>query len=416
MTATNSREIPRHRLTLVHDFLIQMGGAERVVETMAEAFPEAPVYTSATFGANLFPVFRSDRVRNSWMQKLPGMEKFHKKLFFLYPFAFKALRMGPTDLAWISSSSFSKWIPKPEGAKFVCYCHTPPRYFWNPDEYLENEIGNPVLRRFVRALMPLFRWSDLRQSRKIDLLLANSRNVQTRIRECYGRESVVVYPPVDVERFKVSERSDDFYLIVSRLVAYKHIDRAVRAFTESGKKLVIIGDGPDMGRLKSMAGENIIFLGRAPDETVTEMMANCRAYIFPGSEDFGITPVEAQACGKPVIAYRDGGALETVIEGETGVFFDQPEPASLIAAVEEFEEASWDPQRIRRNAERFSIERFIHETREILDAVERSGRTAKSQQGQVKDPTLFGGGNEPVAAFSLQRSLFSGSRQLNPFA
>src|SRR5690606_34548954 len=149
--------------------------------------------------------------------------------------------------------------------------------------------------RLVRALMPLFRRSDLRQSRKIDLFLANSRNVQKRIRDCYGRESVVVYPPVDVERFRVSERSGDFYLIVSRLVAYKHIDRAVRAFTGSGKRLVIIGDGPDLPRLKAMAGENISFCGRAPDETVTEMMANCRAYIFPGSEDFGITPVEAQA-------------------------------------------------------------------------------------------------------------------------
>ena len=378
------------RLALVHDFLIQMGGAERVVEVMAEAYPDALLYTSATFGANLFPAFRSNRVRNSWMQRLPGMEKLHKKLFFLYPFAFKSLRMAPVDLAWISSSSFSKWIPKPEGTKFVCYCHTPPRFFWNPDEYLQNEIRNPVLRRLVRALMPLFRRSDLRQSRKIDLFLANSRNVQQRIRECYGRESVVVYPPVDVERFQVSERSGDFYLIVSRLVAYKHIDRAVRAFTESGKKLVIIGDGPDRARLESMAGPGVIFLGRAPDETVTEMMATCRAYVFPGSEDFGITPVEAQACGKPVIAFRDGGALETVIEGETGVFFDEPETASLNEAVERFEKGLWNPNRIRRHAERFSIERFLRETQEILGALVHSPFAASPQEGQVADSTLSG--------------------------
>lgn len=387
-----------HRLALVHDFLIQMGGAERVVEVMAEAYPEAPVYTSATFGSNLFPVFRSDRVRNSWMQRLPGMERFHKKLFFLYPFAFKALRMASTDVAWISSSSFSKWIPKPDGAQFVCYCHTPPRYFWNPDEYLEHEIGNPILRRFVRALMPLFRRSDLRQSRRIDLFLANSQNVRQRIRECYGRESVVVYPPVDVERFQVSGRSDDFYLIVSRLVGYKHIDRAVRAFTESGKKLVIIGDGPDRPRLEAMAGPTVTFLGRATDEVVTEMMANCRAYIFPGSEDFGITPVEAQACGKPVIAFRDGGALETVVEWETGVFFDRPEPASLIEAVEVFEKGSWDPGRIRRNAERFSIARFLQETREILASLVPGEVTATPQEGQAGDSTLSGADRKGLSA------------------
>lgn len=244
----------QNRLSLVHDFLIQMGGAERVVEVMAKAFPEAPIYTSATLGPHLFPVFASDRVHNSWMQRIPGLETIHKKLFFLYPFAFKSLGMSPTELAWISSSSFSKWIPKPKGTKFVCYCHTPPRYFWNADEYLRNEISNPILRRLVRWVMPAFRRSDLRQSRKIDLFLANSKNVQRRIRECYGRDSIVVYPPVDVGRFSVSERSDDFYLIVSRLVAYKQIDLAVKAFSGSGKNLVIIGDGPDRERLEGLAG------------------------------------------------------------------------------------------------------------------------------------------------------------------
>lgn len=351
---------------LVHDFLIQMGGAEKVVETMAQAYPDAPIYTSATLGENLFPVFRSQRVRNSWMQRLPGMSRWHKKLFFLYPFAFASLRLPERRTVWISSSSFSKWIPKPRGNRFVCYCHTPPRYFWNPDEYLRHEIGNPVLRRFVRMLMPLFRRSDLRQSRKIDLFVANSENVRRRIRECYGRESVVVYPPVDVERFQVSGRSDDFYLVVSRLVAYKRIDLAVEAFSRLGKRLVIVGDGPDRRRLEAMAGPTVTFLGRAPDEAVVEAMATCRAYVFPGSEDFGITPVEAQACGKPVIAYRDGGALETVREGETGVFFDSPDAPSLAAAVERFETMEWDPAKIRRNAERFSVDEFLARTRELL--------------------------------------------------
>lgn len=373
-------------LVLVHDYLIQMGGAEKVVEVMAEAWPEAPIVTSATLGTGLFPVFRSRRVRNSWMQWLPGMLKHHKKLFFLYPFAFRSLRLPAAKLAWISSSGFSKWIRKPRGTKFVCYCHTPPRYFWNPDEYLENEISNPLLRRFVRMLMPVFRWSDLRQSRRIDLFLANSQNVRRRIRECYGRNSVVVYPPVDVERFQVGERSEDFHLVVSRLVAYKRIDLAVEAFTRMGKRLVIVGDGPDRARLEAMAGPSVEFLGRASDETVVELMATCRAYVFPGSEDFGIVPVEAQACGKPVVAYRDGGALETVVEGETGVFFDRPDPESLAAAVRELEGRGWDARRIRRNAERFSTARYLAETRSLLARVAESAPASVLEERHERHP------------------------------
>lgn len=353
-------------LVLAHDFLIQMGGAENVVEVMAESYPDSLLYTSATFGENRYPVFKTDRIRNTWMQWLPGMERLHKKFFFLYPFAFRSLRLPENSIAWISSSSFSKWIPKPRGGTFVCYCHTPPRFFWNPDDYLRNEIRNPVLRKFVRSLVPIFRWSDRRQAEKVDLFLANSKNVQRRIRDCYGRDSVVVYPPVDVERFQVSEKSEDFFVIVSRLVAYKRIDLAVQAFTKAGRKLVIIGDGPDRRRLEVMAGPTVEFLGRAPNKTVTEKMATCRGYIFPGSEDFGITPVEAQACGKPVIAFREGGALETVLDGKTGVFFDEPNSVSLERALERFDAMTWDCAVIRANAERFSEERFAEHTAEIL--------------------------------------------------
>jgi glycosyltransferase involved in cell wall biosynthesis len=383
---THSTAVDPSDLVLAHDFLIQMGGAEKVVEVMAEAFPQAPIYTSATMGPNLFPAFRSPRVVNTWMQRLPGMLKMHKKLFFLYPLAFRSLNLPAGKLTWISSSSFSKWLTKPRGARFVCYCHTPPRYFWNPNEYLENEIGNPLLRGLVRMLMPLFRQSDLRQSRKIDLFVANSQNVRRRIRECYGRNSVVVYPPVDVERFQVGEQSDDFYLIVSRLVAYKRIDLAVQAFTKLGKRLVIIGDGPDRARLEAMAGPTVEFLGRAADEVVTEKMATCRAYVFPGSEDFGIVPVEAQACGKPVIAFRDGGALETVVEGKTGVFFDRPDADSLAGAVRELESREWDPRRIRRNAERFSTERFLEETRDLLARVAESTPSSVLEERYERKP------------------------------
>lgn len=356
-------------LAIAHDFLIQMGGAERVVEVIANAYPDAPIYTSATAGKTLFPVFRSNRVHNTWMQKIPGIEMLHKKLFFLYPLAFKSLRVPDNSLVWISSSSFSKWLPKSKGSKFVCYCHTPPRYFWNPDEYLENEISNPLLRKFVRLLMPLFRRSDWKQAQKVDYFIANSVNVQKRIKECYQKESIVICPPVDVERFQVSHRSEDFHLIVSRLVSYKRIDLAVEAFTKAGKRLVIIGDGPDRARLESLAGDTIEFLGRAPDEVVTEKMATCQGFIFPGLEDFGITPVEAQACGKPVIAFHGGGALETVVEGKTGVFFREQTADSMIDAIDRFETIDWEIETIRANAERFSTARFLKETRALLDEI-----------------------------------------------
>lgn len=364
------------RVALVHDFLIQMGGAEKVVEIMAETFSEAPIYTSATKGQNLFPIFASDRVINSWMQKIPGLEKWHKQLFFLYPFAFKNLSVAPQkDTIWLSSSSFSKWLPKPKGSKIICYCHTPPRFFWSSDDYLRNEISNRWLRNLVTLMMPFYRESDKIQSEKIDLFVANSEHIQKRIEECYDRESLVIYPPVNVERFQVSQHSEDYYLIVSRLVSYKRIDIAVEACSNTNRKLIVIGDGPDRERLEAMAGPTIEFLGRVSDEVVEEKITNCRGLIFPGLEDFGITPVEAQACGKPVIAFRGGGALETVIENETGVFYDGFDPSLFQLALDDFEQRTWNPVYIRRNSERFSETRFIDETRLLLELTANSSES-----------------------------------------
>ena len=377
MSYSLRHEFPQNRLALVHDFLIQMGGAEKVVEVMANQFPEAPIYTSVTKGQHLFPAFRDEnRIRNTWMQKLPGIEKWHKMFFFLYPFAFRSLRTeSERDVVWISSSGFSKWIPKNDGITMVCYCHTPPRFFWMPDEYLQNEISSSLLRSFVRKLMPFFRKSDKAQTGKIDLFVANSKNIRDRIKKCYGRDSIVIYPPVDVNRFQVSDQTEDFFLVVSRLVSYKKIDLAVAACTATNRKLVVIGDGPDRDRLEKMAGSTVTFLGRAPDAVVEEKMANCRGFFFPGLEDFGITPVEAQACGKPIIAYRGGGSLETVVENETGVFFDEFDSESVVAALEKFDTIDWQRQRIRENAERFSEANYIAETNRLLTLV-----------GEVSDP------------------------------
>lgn len=353
-------------LALVHDYLIQMGGAERVVECMARAHPAAPIHTSATLDQGLFPVFRERRIHNSWMQGIPGLGKIHKKLFFLYPFAFASMRRPRASMVWVSSSGFAKWIRYRKGSRVYCYCHTPPRFFWQPDLYLEREIERAWLRAFVKRLVPLFRESDYRQAQRVHRFIANSRNVQARIREYYGRDSIVIYPPVNLDRFALGGPPGDHYLIVSRLVGYKRVDLAVRAFTGMKKRLVIVGDGPDRANLESIAGPTVEFRGRIPDDEVVALMRGCRGFIFPGMEDFGITPVEAQACGKPVIAFGEGGALETVVEGETGIFFRETRPEALAEAVRRAESVSWDPERIRRNAERFSEERFLREMSRLM--------------------------------------------------
>ncbi|MEM7600297.1 MAG: glycosyltransferase, partial [Verrucomicrobiota bacterium] len=337
----------------------QMGGAERVVAVMAKAAPEAEIITSATKYDTLFPEFRDKAIENTWMQRIPGVENHFKALFPLYPFAFKALGRRDARLVWMSSSGFAKWANFTETTPVFCYCHTPPRFFWQPDTYLPHEVANPAIRILVEKMLPFFREWDYRAAQKVTYFIANSTTVQRRIKEYYGRESVVIHPPVDVDRFTVAKTSEDFYLVVSRLVGYKGIDRAVEGLSRLGKRLIVIGDGPDRARLESLAGPTVEFKGRLSDEDVTWHMQNCYAFVFPGLEDFGITPVEAQASGKPVLAFGEGGALETVEPGVTGLFFSEPSAEGLADIVPEFESLTWDPSRIRANAERFSEDVFL---------------------------------------------------------
>jgi glycosyltransferase involved in cell wall biosynthesis len=359
------------RLAIVHDYLIQMGGAERVVAAMSEAFPEAPIYTSVTDPDHLLPEFLGKDIRNNWINQLPGCRRHFKKMFPLYPFAFRSMPRVDADVVWISSSGFAKWIRVADSAKTVCYCYTPPRFFWSPDTYMNREFKGAVLKTAATVLLTALRTWDFQCAQRIGQFVAISRCVQQRILDCYGRSSVVVYPPVNVDRFAVTSRFGDYYLVLSRLVGYKRIDLAVRAFNQLGKKLVIIGDGPDRSRLQALAGSNISFLGRLTDLETKRYLEGCRGLIFPGLEDFGIAPVEAQACGRPVIAFAGGGALETVIDSENGVLFHELSPQSLAGAVQRFEKIRWDAEIIRTNAERFSREVFLERMTVVLQAVSR---------------------------------------------
>jgi glycosyltransferase involved in cell wall biosynthesis len=346
---------------LAHDYLIQMGGAERLFASLHRAWPGAPVYVSATDYDHLMPDFKGAEIRNTWMQRLPGLRKHHKKMFPVFPFAFKSFGRLDADAAVVSSSGFSKWLRFTPRTRVFCYCHTPPRFFWQTEHYLRNEVQSEVLKAFARLFVMWLRPSDYACAKRVHHFIANSNNVKNRIREFYGRDSVVIYPPVDVHKFRVTSHHEGYYLILSRLVSYKGIDRAVVAFLKNGRRLVIAGGGPDRARLEQLAdgAANIEFGGRVEDDEAIKLIENCRAFVLPGSEDFGITPLEAQAAGKPVLAFGDGGALETVVDGETGVLFTDPSPDSINASIARLESVLWNPDRIRRHAERFAEPNFI---------------------------------------------------------
>ena len=353
-------------LVIGHDYLIQMGGAERVVASMARKWSGSPIYTSAAKWDSLLPEFRAANIRTSWMQRLPGIERHFKKFFALYPAAFRSFGVVDAPAAWVSASTFSKCMRFSPRTATVLYCHNPTRFLWQAGEYVDSEVKSRSLNQLVYAASPLLRMMDREAARKFDVIVANSENVRRRIARCYQRDAEVVYPPVAVDRFQVSGRDEGFYLVLSRLVAYKSIQRAIEACNALGRRLVIVGKGPDCERLQRMAGPTVEFRGHVPDEEVRDLIDKCSALIFPGEEDFGIAPVEAQACGKPVLAFRGGGAIETVIEGETGWFFDGVR-TTLTDAIRASEATRWNPGRIRANAERFDETSFHNRMTQIIE-------------------------------------------------
>jgi glycosyltransferase involved in cell wall biosynthesis len=356
-----------------------MGGAERVVASMAKRWAGSPIYTSAAKWDTLLPEFRASTIRTSWMQRLPGIERHFKKFFAFYPGAFRSFGVVDAPAAWVSASTFAKCMRFSSATATVLYCHNPTRFLWQADEYVDSEVRNRALSRLVHFASPVLRMMDRAAAQRFDVIVANSENVRQRIARCYQRDAEVVYPPVAVDRFKVSRRDQGFYIVVSRLVAYKSIERAIKACTALGRRLVIAGDGPDRDRLQRMAGPTVEFRGHVPDEEVRELMRECSALIFPGQEDFGIAPVEAQACGKPVLAFKGGGALETVIEGETGWFFDE-DRVTLADAIRASEATLWNPERIRANAERFGETCFHDRMTQIISRAVKGKREARERQ------------------------------------
>ena len=347
------------KIAVVHDYFTQLGGAEKVAEELYHMVPGCDLFATVALERKMPESLRGVPVQTSWMQNLPKLDQLYRLYFPLYPMAVRGLDLSGYDLILSSSSGYAKGVNTDLSAMHVCYCHTPMRWVWSFDSYSSREKFNPGLKAVLPAFIRGLRSWDEGAARQPDHFIANSQEVAHRIWRAYGRYAEVIPPPIDLDRFKVSTEHDDYYVILARLVAYKRIDVAVQAFTRMNKRLVVIGSGPALAELKTIAGPTIEFAGRATDAAVEEYVAKCRALIFPGEEDFGMAPLEVAAAGRPTIAYRAGGALETVVDGETGVFFDEQTADSLIAAVHEFERKDWSSTVMRNHAQRFGREAFV---------------------------------------------------------
>jgi glycosyltransferase involved in cell wall biosynthesis len=352
-------DLGRCRSALLHHWLLEMGGAERVSEAISDILGSPDIFCIVGDRSKLSPALQRCRMNTSFVQRMPFAKRRYRQYAMMFPLAVELFDLRPYDLVVSSDASVVKGaITQPE-ACHVCYCHTPMRYAWHMfQEYMTRAHG--IRRTAFVATMRYLRSFDQTSAARVDHFVANSRAVRNRIRRYYGRDAEVIYPPCDTGRFQIGNRVADYYLCVSRLVEYKRVDVAVKAFNMNGRRLIVAGDGPERKRLESMGQRNVEFLGRVTDDALARLYAQCQALVFPAEEDFGIVPVEAQASGRPVIAYAKGGALETVVPRRTGLFFEDQTAEALNQAVNEFEAKKdvFHPQEIRQAALRFSTERF----------------------------------------------------------
>jgi glycosyltransferase involved in cell wall biosynthesis len=352
---------PHGRVALVHDFLLDVRGAERVFAAMCEVWPKADIFTPVYDEAGTEGRFAHRDVNTSFLQRLRPTSRTFRGLLPLYPYAIESFDLRGYDLVVSSSSAWAHGVIVDEHAVHVCYCHNPFRYAWNARASALS-TRNPVARAALAAIFSRWRQWDWIAAQRVDRYLTNSRTTQLRIARYFGRESSVVYPPVQTGRFQPGAVSD-YYLVVSELLTHKRINVAIEAFNRLGRRLVIVGDGPDTRRLRRMAGPTVEFAGRVSDARAEELLRGCRALVVPATEEFGIAAVEAQASGRPVIAVGAGGALETVVEGVTGTLYTPDDPTALAAAVARFAPEDIDPEDCRANADRFGVVRFQEELR-----------------------------------------------------
>ncbi len=364
------------RVALVHDYLIKQGGSENVLEALLRLFPGAPVFTSYYCPETLPEHWRRYDIRSSFLQKFPlgKTVNYQKRLQYLLPLmpvAFESFDLREYDLVISSAHAFAKGVLTRPDALHLSYLHTPTRYLWDMTwEYQRNFRQLPLLAGLVPFVLSSLRTWDFQAAQRPDVLIANSRYIQKRIKKFYRRPARLIYPPVDTDFFRpLAAPSLDYYLVAGRFVAYKRLDLAIEAFNRLGLPLKVVGEGPEYDRLRSRAQANISFYPHQTRAGLAGLFANCRALVFPGEEDFGILPVEVQACGRPVLAFGRGGATETVVAGKTGLFFEEQTPEALMKAIQSCEELNWSSAAIRAHAETFSGARFDREMVNLVEAL-----------------------------------------------
>jgi glycosyltransferase involved in cell wall biosynthesis len=383
------------RVALVHDYLTQYGGAERVLETLHGMFPGAAVFSSVVDPGALPEAFAAWDVRETRLARVPKARQIHRGLFPLYPRVFRDLReeLAGFPLVIADSSAWAHHAGVSDETSLICYCHSPARFLYGDSTYLGPAALPAGVRQVAGVVFAGLRRADRRAAARVDRYVANSRNVAARIERAYGRRVTVVYPPIDVERFAGDNgEPEEWFAVVSRLVPHKRVDLAVEAATRYGFALKVIGEGRAEEKLRRRAGPTVEFLGQRDDGDVADLLLRCRALLLPGREDFGMTAVEAQAAGRPVIAYAGGGALESILPGETGVLFSEQTVESLMDAIDRFERGRWEPLVGRANARRFGIDRFRAEMLEEISA----GVAARRGGRFLSFPSSGAGGGDAV--------------------
>ncbi|PLX22132.1 glycosyltransferase family 4 protein [Candidatus Parcubacteria bacterium] len=358
------------KVALIHDHLAQDGGAEKVLKVFADMYPKATIFTLLYEKKHVNKYFTNRKIETSIIQRLPGGVRFYQWYMPFMPMAVEFFDLDDFDLVISDASAFAKGVITPAETPHICYCHTPTRYLWDYTHKYINELSyNKYFKKVISLVLNYTRLWDRQAADRVDYFIANSNTVKRRIAKYYKRSSRVIYPPVENKLFDIAEKVGDYYLIGARLSPYKRFDVVIQAFKRTDLKLKIFGSGVDEKRLREIAGDatNIEFLGRVSDEEKAKLYSECRAFMNPQDEDFGITAIEAMVSGRPVIAYRKGGATETVIEGETGEFFDKQTEESVYNSIKDFDYKKYNTQKIRDHALKFSEDRFKKEIKDFVE-------------------------------------------------
>ncbi len=395
-SASKSRHGSDQKVAIIHDWLPLVGGAERVLEQLLISYPNADIFTLFDFvSRDEAPFLAEKKVTTSFLQKFPKVANYYRNLLPLFPIAIEQFELRQYDMIISSSSAVAKGVITSPDQLHVCYCHSPMRYAWDLQaHYLKHTgLSSGLRSAFIRYVLYKLRIWDVVSSNRVDSFIANSSYISERINKTYRRESTVINPPVNIERFSLQSNKEDFYFAASRQVPYKRIDLIVESFKNMpDKTLVVIGDGPEHKKIKALAGSNVKILGYQPDAVMVDYMRRAKAFIFAAQEDFGILPVEAQACGTPVIAFGRGGARETVLDKRTGLLFEEQTVESLTGAIERFErlQQHFNSNDIRRHAATFSNERFRDEIKQFM-----ARQLQERERKKFKPAALDGAENIP---------------------